>query len=219
MAHLDETIKKYDNVEIGENAVIYPPVILGQPPRGCAAGERKLVIGRNAVIRAFTTIYAGTTIGDGFQCGQGVSIREDNVIGNDVSVGTNTVIEHHNTIGDYTRIHSSCFLEMVTLGRRVFVAPNVVFTDDFFPLGCPQWEKCGGGATVEDHAVIGGNSTLLPRVLIGRGALIGAGSVVTRDVPPMVVVAGNPARIIKKVSELTCPSGLCDGPYAGKSYE
>jgi acetyltransferase-like isoleucine patch superfamily enzyme len=208
----------YENVSIGAGSVIYGPVVLGQPPRGKKEGELPLVIGTDAVIRPFTTIYAGNQIGDNFQTGQGTSIRENNKIGDNVSIGTQAILEYENIIGDNCRIHSGCFLEMVTLGRYVFVGPRTVFTDDPHPMGCPKWKECGGGAIVADFAKIGANSTFLPTVKIGRGALIGAGSVVTGDIPEMMVAAGNPARIIKPVEELKCYIDAFDRPYLWPPY-
>jgi UDP-2-acetamido-3-amino-2,3-dideoxy-glucuronate N-acetyltransferase len=111
------------------------------------------------------------------------------------------------------RIHSGCFLEMVTIEDDVFVGPNVVFTDDPHPMNCPRYKECKGGALVRRRARIGANSTILPGVEIGENALVGAGSVVVDDVPSATVVAGNPARVIKKVSELECGPGFFDRPY------
>ncbi len=209
----------YPGVTIGDATVIEPPSIIGKPPRGAREGEIPLRIGKNGRIRPFSTLYAGSEIGDYFQSGQGVSIREDNRIGNNVSVGTNSVLEFGNSIGDFSRIHSNCFLEMVTIGRYVFVGPNVVFTDDPHPMGCPHYKECKGGAIVEDYARIGANSTILPGVRIGRNSLVGAGSVVVKDVPPDSVVAGNPAKVIKKIDELTCPRGFFDKAYLWPPYK
>jgi acetyltransferase-like isoleucine patch superfamily enzyme len=208
----------YPNVSIGEGSIIYGPAILGQPPRGFQEGERPLVIGRNAVIRAFTTIYAGTKIGDNFQSGQGASIREDNIIGNNCSVGTNAVLEFENRIGDNCRIHSGCFLEMVTLGNHVFIGPNTVFTDDPHPMNCPRYKECGGGAVIDDLVKIGANCTFLPAVRIGKGSLIGAGSVVIGDIPAMMVAAGNPAKVIKPIDKLTCRINAYERPYLWPPY-
>jgi len=199
-------------VILGEGTVAEPPCVLGKAPRGCKAGERQLILGSGGTVRQFSTIYAGSTIGDRFQTGHGVLIREDNVIGHDVSIGTNAVLEAGNRIGDRVRIHTGCFLELVTVEDDVFIAPNVVFADDPHPP-CPRYEECVRGAVVEHGARIGSNATILPGVVIGSGAVVGAGSVVTRDVPANMVVAGNPARVIKSVDELTCPSGLMDRPY------
>ncbi len=211
-------VKIYKNVEIGKGSTLYGPVVLGQPPRGKEEGELKLIIGKNAIIRPFTTIYAGNIIGDNFQTGQGASIREDNKIGNNVSVGTNAVLEFENIIGDNCRIHSGCFLEMVTLGKYVFVGPNTVFTDDPHPMNCPKYKECGGGAIVGDMAKIGANCTFLPAVKIGTGALIGAGSVVAYDVPENKVAAGNPAMVIKSVDELKCKIDAYERPYIWPPY-
>jgi acetyltransferase-like isoleucine patch superfamily enzyme len=100
----------------------------------------------------------------------------------------------------------------VTVEDDVFIAPNVVFADDPHPP-CPLYEKCAGGALVKKGARIGSNATILPGVVIGAGSLVGAGSVVVEDVPDGVVVAGSPARVLKRVDELVCRSGLKERPY------
>ncbi len=75
-------------------------------------------------------------------------MREDNVAGDDVSIGTNAVLEFGNRIGSRVRIHSGCFLEMTTIEDDVFVGPNTVFTDDPHPANCPRYRECKGGALV-----------------------------------------------------------------------
>jgi acetyltransferase-like isoleucine patch superfamily enzyme len=205
-------------VVIGLGADLQPPCILGKAPRGAAHGELPLVIGCAAVIRPFTTIYAGSTFGDRLQTGQGASIREDNVVADDVSVGSNAVLEFGNRIGSRVRIHSGCFLEMVTLEDDVFVGPNAVFTDDPHPMNCPRYKNCKGGALVRRLARIGANVTILPGVVVGENALVGAGSVVVGDVPPGAVVVGNPARVVNYVDELTCPAGLVARPFDWPPY-
>lgn len=206
------------NVTIGAGADLQAPCLLGKAPRGALPGELALVIGAGAVVRPFTTIYAGSTFGDRLQTGQGASIREDNLLGDDVSIGTNAVLEFGNHIGDRVRIHSGCFLELVTIEDDVFVGPNVVFTDDPHPMNCPDYQDCRGGARVKRLARIGANSTILPGVVIGEEALVGAGSVVVEDVPDGMVVVGNPARVIKAVSELQCSLGRHERPYLWAPY-
>jgi acetyltransferase-like isoleucine patch superfamily enzyme len=203
----------YPGVVLGRDCVVEKFCVLGKPPRGKKAGELATVIGDNALIRSFTTIYAGSRAGNNLQTGQGVSIREGNIVGNGVSVGTNSTLEPDNRIGNRVRIHSNCFLEMVTLEDDVFIGPNVVFADDLHPM-CPRFKECVGGALVKRRAKIGANSTILPGVTIGKNALVGAGSVVVEDVPDNVVVAGNPARVIKNVESLKCLKGFFDKPYA-----
>ena len=206
-------------VVIGPGADLQAPFILGKAPRGAAPGQLPLIIGRDAVVRPFTTIYAGSTFGDRLQTGQGASIREDNVVGDDVSIGTNAVLEFGNRIGSRVRIHSGCFLEMVTVEDDVFVGPNVVFTDDPHPMNCPRYKDCKGGAIVRQLARIGANAVILPGVEIGENALVGAGAVVVDDVPPRAVVVGNPARVVKSIDDLTCSSGLVARPFEWAPYK
>jgi len=211
-------VQVYPNVEIGEGAVLEPPLVLGKPPRGKEPGELKLVIGRNVILRPFTTIYAGTILGDNVQTGQCVSIREDNEIGKDSSIGTGAILEFGNRIGMRSRIHSGCFLEMTVIEDDVFVGPRVVFTDDPHPMGCPRYKECLGGVTVRSLARIGANCTLLPGVVVGRNALVGAGSVVTKSIQDGMVAAGNPAVVIKAIEELKCYPGFYERPYVWEPY-
>lgn len=215
---IEEGCRLYANVRIGPGSIIHGPAVIGHPPRGARAGELPVVIGTGAIVRPFTTIYAGNNIGNDFQTGQGVSIRENNRIGDGVSVGTNSVLEFDNQIGHHVRIHSGCFLEMVTVADHVFIGPNTVFTDDPHPMNCPHYKECLGGARVEELVRIGANVTVLPGVVIGRNSLVGAGAVVVEDVPPGAVVAGSPARVIKKIEDLTCPPGFFEKPYLWPPY-
>jgi acetyltransferase-like isoleucine patch superfamily enzyme len=107
---------------------------------------------------------------------------------------------------------------MTIVEEDCFVGPRVVFTDDPHPMGCPRYKECLGGVTVRTLARIGANCTLLPGVVVGRNSLVGAGSVVTRNVPDDMVVAGNPARIIKAVADLTCSAGFFERPYEWAPY-
>jgi acetyltransferase-like isoleucine patch superfamily enzyme len=211
-------VQLYPNVALGEACALEPPCIVGKPPRGAQPGERPLVLGAGAVVRPFTTLYAGSVIGARLNTGQGASIREGNHIGDDCSIGTNAVLEFGNRLGSRVRIHSGCFLELVTIEDDVFVGPNVVFTDDPHPMNCPRYEECKGGAVVRRLARIGANSTILPGVEIGEDSLVGAGSVVVHDVPAGAVVAGSPARVIKQVADLVCRPGWFERPYLWPPY-
>jgi acetyltransferase-like isoleucine patch superfamily enzyme len=196
------TSRLYPNVALGPGSVVEDFCILGAPPRGTPEGELPTIIGEDAVIRSHTVIYAGNVIGRGFQTGNKVNIRESNRIGDHVSVGTLSVIEHHVEIGPHVRIHTQVFIpEFSVLEEGCWIGPNVVLTNAKYPLS-PGAKDRLAGPVIRRGAKIGANSTLLPGVMVGEHALVGAGSVVVRDVPPGAVVAGNPARFIRDVSEL-----------------
>lgn len=190
----------HDNVHIGPNAIIEDYCIIGALPRNPEGMDLETVIGENAHLRSHTVIYAGNRIGHNFETGNKANIREFNTIGNHVSIGTMTSIEHHVKIGNYVRIHSNAFIpEYTTIEDYAWIGPHVVMTNARYPL-CTQ-EKDFVGPTIQKYAKIGANSTLLPGIIIGENALVGAGSVVTKDVPSKTVVAGNPARVIKGIEE------------------
>jgi len=196
------TYKLYPNVKLGRNARIGAFVVIGVPPRGKKAGELPTIIGDNAVIRSHTVIYAGNVIGDNFQTGHAAIIREENEIGDDVSIGTHSVVEHHVKIGHRVRIHSQAFIpEYSILEDECWIGPNVVFTNALYPAS-PQAKAHLKGPLIKKRAKIGANATLLPGIVVGENALVGAGAVVVGDVPPNKVVAGNPARVIKDISEI-----------------
>ena len=198
----DVTYKIYPNVRIGAGAQIGDFVLIGVPPRGSTGGELETVIGENPIIRSHTVIYASNHIGRNFHTGHSVMVREENEIGDEVSVGTGSVIEHHVTIGNGVRIHSQAFIpEYAILEDGCWIGPNVVVTNALYPLARNAKETLIG-PTIRSGAKIGANATLLPGVEIGRNALVGAGSVVVRDVPPGKVVVGNPARVARDVAEI-----------------
>jgi acetyltransferase-like isoleucine patch superfamily enzyme len=199
---MDQFKKIYDAVILGDNISIEEFCIIGVPARGHKSGEMETIIGSNAYIRSHTVIYAGNKIGEGFQTGNKVNIRELNTIGNNVSIGTLSVIEHHVVIEDGVRIHSQVFVpEYSIIETGAWLGPNVVLTNAKYPLS-PNAKSSLKGALIKSGAKIGANVTLLPGVVIGKNCLIGAGSVVVHDVPDGAVVVGNPAKIIKYINEL-----------------
>jgi acetyltransferase-like isoleucine patch superfamily enzyme len=192
----------HENVTLGEGTVIEEFCIVGCPPRGMRPGELPTTIGAAALLRSHTVIYAGNVIGQNFQTGNKVNIRESNRIGNNVSVGTLSVIEHHVEIADNVRIHSQAFIpEFSVLEEGCWIGPHVVLTNARFPLS-PGVKDRLKGPLVRKGAKIGANATLLPGVVIGENALVGAGAVVVHDVPAHCVVVGNPARVIRQLDEL-----------------
>jgi acetyltransferase-like isoleucine patch superfamily enzyme len=196
------TYKLYGGVVIGAGSVVEDYCIVGTPPRGVREAELPTTIGEGAIIRSHTVIYAGNVIGRNFQTGNKVNIRESNRIGNNVSIGTLSVIEHHVDIGDNVRIHTQVFVpEFSVLEEGCWLGPNVVLTNAKYPLS-PGVKDSLAGPVIRKGAKIGANATLLPGVVIGENALVGAGAVVVHDVPPGAVVVGNPARVVRHIAEL-----------------
>jgi UDP-2-acetamido-3-amino-2,3-dideoxy-glucuronate N-acetyltransferase len=119
------------------------------------------------------------------------------VVGADCNVCDHTFIEGSVTVGDRVTIKSGVYLwNGVRIGDDVHLGPNATFTNDRYPVsrntGFEQLET-----VVEDGAAVGANATVLPGIVIGARALVGAGAVVTRDVPALAVVVGNPARVVR----------------------
>ena len=185
----------YGKNSIGKSVQFFEPVTLGFPSRE-RIGQTDFpgtVIGNNAVLRSGTIIYCDVEIGDNFETGHNVMIREKTRIGSDVAIGTATVIEGFCTIGNGVRIQSMVFIPTHTeIGDRVFIGPNAVLTNDRYPpTGKPELK----GPVIEDNAVIGANCTILPGIRIGAESVVAAGAVVTRDVPAGRMAIGAPARI------------------------
>ncbi len=122
-------------------------------------------------------------------------------IGNDCFIGPFVEIQNNVFIGDKTRVQSHCFIcDGVTIGKFCFIGHGTMFTNDIF-MDSPNFEKWIKRKTkIGDDVRIGSNVTLLP-INIGDKCIIGAGAVVTKDLPANCVVIGNPAKIIKKIDE------------------
>lgn len=169
---------------------------------GGGKGFDRTIIGSNAFIRSHTVIYYGNTIGKNFNTGNKTNIREYCNIGDKVSIGTLTVVEHHVEIGNNVRIHSQAFIpEYTILEDDCWIGPNVVFTNAKYP-NSPSAKDNLSGVHVMSKVVIGANCTILPGITLEESCIVGAGSVVTKDVPSGVVVAGNPAKIINNVQNI-----------------
>jgi UDP-2-acetamido-3-amino-2,3-dideoxy-glucuronate N-acetyltransferase len=179
-----------------------------------------------AFVHATALVEDGAHVGAGSRIWHQAQVRTGASIGARCIVGKGVFIDFGVTIGDDSKLQNyACVYHGVTLGRGVFVGPHAVFTNDrrpratdpnFAPLRDGEWTV--GETTVDDGASIGANATILPGMYIGRWGMIGAGSVVTRDVEPYALVAGTPARRIAwvcacgaRVSEVTRVCERC-GP-------
>jgi acetyltransferase-like isoleucine patch superfamily enzyme len=199
---ISKTAIIHPNVILGKNCIIEDFVIIGASPKGYVAGELETIIGDNAVIRSHSVIYSGNKIGNNFQSGNKSNIRELNEIGDYVSIGTLSVVEHHVKIGNGVRIHTQVFIpEYSILEDECWLGPNVVLTNAKYPKSLNS-KKQLKKVCIKKRAIIGANSTLLPGVIVGENSLVGAGSVVTSDILDNIVVAGNKAVTINKIEKL-----------------
>jgi acetyltransferase-like isoleucine patch superfamily enzyme len=162
-------------------------------------------------------VEGGAIIGPDARVWHHAQVRTRATIGARCILGKGVFVDFDVAIGDDSKLQNyACVYHGVTLGRGVFVGPHAVFTNDrrpratdpsFAPLRDGDWEV--GETSVGDGAAIGANATILPGITIGRWAMIGAGSVVTRDVPAFALVAGSPARFLGWVC--ACGARLAEG--------
>jgi acetyltransferase-like isoleucine patch superfamily enzyme len=206
------------SAEVHPSAIVYPGTVLGagvkvlenavvgkQPtlsPRSTAKREplSPTVIGDGTIVSTGAIVFAGTTIGDRVILGDQSCIRERVQIGADVVVGRGSLVENDTTIGAMTKIQADAYITAYsTLEEHVFIAPCVVTTNDNW-MGRTE-NRFGNikGPTIRRGARIGGGAILCPGIEIGEDAFVGAGAVVTKDVPPRVVVVGSPARVLRDV--------------------
>ena len=192
-----------DNVRIDDNTVI------GKYPMRASLSifkeESNLPpthIGDNCLIGANTVIYIGSTISNNVLIADLASVRENTAIGEYTIIGRGVTIENYVKIGKRCKLESECYITAYSeLEDYVFIAPGVVTSNDNFLGRTEERFKHFRGVTVRRGGRIGANAVILPGKIIGEDALIAAGSVVTKDVPPRKVVMGSPARIIRDVPE------------------
>ena len=184
--------------EIGEDPQIDDSVALGYR---YSDDSQPLKIGDHAVIRSGTTIYCNTTIGHRFQCGHNVVIRAEVVIGDRCVVHHQCTLEGRLWIGNGVKLMAHVYLPSTTsIGDMVFIGPGTSFLNDRYPM---RQAAPVQGPRIEDHVSIGGGVTVCPGVTIGSNSVIGAGTVVTKDVPPNTLAYGVPARFHPLPAEIS----------------
>lgn len=202
--YIDSNTIIRSGTEIGENSFIGSNCIIGEYMMDFCfdrkSHDHKLTIGRDAIIRSGSIIYTESQIGDYFQTGHRVTIREKSRIGSHCSVGTLSDIQGDCQIGDYVRMHSNVHIgQLSVINNFVWVYPYVVLTNDPTP---PSSDENFEGVHIHKFAIVSTGSVILPGVKIGRDALVGASANVTKDVDDYALVVGNPAKQIKDVREM-----------------
>ena len=196
-------VERNSDVRVAAPRRIDAGVRLGYPPER-EIESRSLVVGPGARLRSGTVLYLGSTIGRDLETGHNVVVREGNEIGDEVSIWSNSVVDYGCRIGSRVRVHTGVYIaQFTTIEDDVFLAPGVMIANDLHPI-CTE---CMLGPTIKAGARIGLNASILPRLVIGEEALVGAGAVVIRDVEPGTVVAGSPAKVVGMVKDLRCIHG------------
>ena len=144
-----------------------------------------IVFGTNVEIGSNVAIWNYVVLGDNTRIGEGT------IIGSFVDIGKNVILGKNCNIQAHVTISNGCIL-----GDNVFIAPNTSLLNDKYPKSSLLTPP-----TIKDGAQIGGGVTILPNITIGEKAIVGGGSVVTKDVEPKTVVAGSPAKFIMNLIE------------------
>ena len=192
-------------VNLGAHSYIGPNCILGEHTakfyKNFLPEDSLLHIGAHALIRSHCVLYRGSVIGDHFQTGHHVTVREGTKAGTHWRLGTLSDIQGDCIIGDYVNMHSNVHIgKAAHIGNYVWIFPYCVLTNDPIPPS-----NITAGVTIDDYAVVSTGSILLPGVIVGNNSLIGAGSIVTKSVAPETVVFGNPAHYKCHVNQILNP--------------
>ena len=203
----------FSEVIYGDNVTVWPGAVIGRVPMvpsGVTKNANRrsglpVKIGDNSIIGANAVIYENVVIGKNCLIGDGVKLRDGCVIGDNCILGMNTKVGNRTVIGNRVKVMDLCNIsgDMV-IEDGVFVGQGTMCANDNYMGRDSSWQGGVGentGTCIKKFATIGMNSTLLPNVEIGENAIVGAGSVVTNDVPAKSVVMGNPARYKRMLTE------------------
>jgi UDP-2-acetamido-3-amino-2,3-dideoxy-glucuronate N-acetyltransferase len=193
---------------LGDGVVVHDGAVVGkQPvlsPRSTASRDPlpPAVLGAGTIVSRGATVFAGATLGARVLVGDGACVRERCVIGDDVVIGHGSLVENDTAIGARTKIQALAYVTAyTTMEEDVFIAPCVVTTNDNYMGRTEKRHAERRGPTIRRGARIGGGAVLLPGIEVGEEAFVGAGAVVTKDVPARAVVVGNPAKTLRDVPD------------------
>lgn len=207
-AEIHPTATVYPGTVLGENVKVLEGAVVGkQPtlsPRSTAKREPlpPTELGDGTIVSTGAIVFAGSTIGARVIIGDQSCVRERVHVGDDVVLGRGSLIENDTRVGARTKIQAGAYITAYSeLEDDVFIAPCVVTTNDNFMGRTEKRHDLIKGPTIRRGARIGGGVILCPAVEIGEEAFVGAGAVVTKDVPARMLVVGNPARVLRAVND------------------
>lgn len=194
-----------DGVNLGARTEVFPGAFVGKEPKGAGALARKpefnfyVKVSEECSIGPHAVIYYDVEIGSNTLIGDGASIRENCRIGSKCILSRYVTVNYNTKIGDRTKIMDNTHITgNAIIGSDVFISLMVGTTNDNVVRAGYSGHVIG--PVIEDNVVIGVGASLLPAIKIGKGATVAAGSVVTKDVEPSTLVAGAPARFVKRLS-------------------
>jgi len=196
----------YPGTIIGDGVEIFEGCVIGKPPskirsssRGVAPDLAPVKIGKDSILCPRVTLCTGVEIGEGTMLGNNVSVREECTIGDDCIIAGDVSINYHTLIGDRVKIMDNTHITgNMIIEDDVFISALVCTTNDN-SIGRKGWHDQIIGPTIKRFATVGGGANLLPGITIGENAIVGASSVVTKNVPDRTVVMGIPAKVIRDV--------------------
>ncbi|MBN1794159.1 MAG: N-acetyltransferase [Candidatus Omnitrophica bacterium] len=195
--------------QIGDNVTISAGSVIGKYPLRSAISAmtqekqlKPILIGDGVLIGANAVLAAGSEIARGVLIGDLASVREETRIGECTIIGRGTTVDNLCIIGSFCKVQSNVYIAAYsTIEDYVFIGPCVVTSNDNFLGRTKERFKHYKGMTMRTGSRIGINASILPGVEIGEDAVVGAGSVVTRDVPARKVAVGIPARVLRDVPD------------------
>ena len=205
-ADVHPTAVVHEGTILGKGVRVLEHAVVGkQPTLGATSTAKRdplppAQIGDGTVVSTGAIVFAGATVGANCIVGDQSCIRERVELADDCILGRGSLIENDTTVGTGTRIQAGAYITAYsTLEADVFIAPCVVTTNDNFMGRTEQRKSLMRGPTIRRGARVGGGAILCPAVDIGEDAFVGAGAVVTKDVPARMLVVGNPARVLRDV--------------------
>jgi len=205
-AEVADTAIVYPGTVLGDGCKILDYAVVGKPPVLSPRSTTKredlppLELGPGTIVSIGAIVFAGTRVGAGVIVGDQACVRERCDIGDEVVIGRASLVENDVTIGTRTKIQAMAYVTAHSvLEEDVFIAPCVQTSNDNFMGRTERRHELRKGPTIRRGARVGVGAVLCPAVEIGEEAFVGAGAVVVKDVPPRVVVVGNPARVLRDV--------------------
>lgn len=211
----------YPNVIVKRGAEIFENCVVGRPPKSPGCTSRKIntklpptIIGEKTILSPGCIVYEGVTIGQHTLLGDHCSIREECIVGDFCLISRNVTINYNTVIGSNTKIMDSTHITgNVVIEDHVFISTLVATTNDN-TMGREEYhEDHVKGPHIKRYATIGASANILPNTVIGENCIVGAGAVVTKDIPDYKVAMGIPARVVRDVRTEYYEEKINDGSH------